>query len=186
MFKLKHLLACNLLKFNDDLEDMTTGASKECGIERKLNDIDGEWSGLELVFAGYHARGDVILSQTETGELIEKLEEARGRGGHLHLVPVAVVLGSRRARAPRHVEAVGARHHGEVRGGVRRAAQERAEEKPLQAETRARHDARVGPALGGVAKAWKRAETRFASGGDDVSALLLRRSTETSFWTLLQ
>ena len=77
VFKLKHLLACNLLKFNDDLEDMTTGASKECGIERKLNDIDGEWSGLELVFAGYRARGDVILSQTETGELIEKLEEAQ-------------------------------------------------------------------------------------------------------------
>jgi len=76
-FKLNDLLACNLLQFQEDLEDMTNGASKESNIERKLVATDDEWSGLELVFANYRSRGEIILSMAETSELIEKLEEAQ-------------------------------------------------------------------------------------------------------------
>lgn len=76
-FKLKDLLDCDLLAHQEDLEDMTSGAAKESNIEKKLAGIDSEWSALELVFAPYRSRGDVVLSITETADLIEKLEEAQ-------------------------------------------------------------------------------------------------------------
>lgn len=77
VLKLKDLLDCRLLDHQEDMEDMVSGASKEATIEKKLAAIDSEWSALELVFATYRQRGEVVLSVSDTADLIEKLEEAQ-------------------------------------------------------------------------------------------------------------
>jgi len=75
VFSLGDLLACKLLEHQEDLEDLTNGASKEAAIEKKLEAIKVEWTAAELVFTAYRARGDVALSVPDTADLLERLEE---------------------------------------------------------------------------------------------------------------
>lgn len=49
MFKLQHLLECNILQHRDDLEEITNSAVKEEQIEIKLAAIESDWAALNLV-----------------------------------------------------------------------------------------------------------------------------------------
>ena len=77
VFKLQHILDCNILKFREDIEELASAAVKEEQIESKLKVIDGEWAELNLSFAEYKTRGPVILKGSDTAELVEKLEDSQ-------------------------------------------------------------------------------------------------------------
>jgi hypothetical protein len=51
VFKLQHLLECNILQHREELEEITTAAVKEQQIEIKLNGIKSDWQALNLVRA---------------------------------------------------------------------------------------------------------------------------------------
>ncbi|CAD7698753.1 unnamed protein product [Ostreobium quekettii] len=77
VFKLQHILDCNILDFRDDVEELASAAVKEEQIEVKLKVVDGEWEDLNLSFAEYKTRGPVILKGSDTAELVEKLEDSQ-------------------------------------------------------------------------------------------------------------
>lgn len=77
VFKLQHILDCNILKYREEVEDLTMSAVKEEQIETKLGNIGEEWADLNLTFAEYKTRGPVILKAAETAELVEKLEDSQ-------------------------------------------------------------------------------------------------------------
>lgn len=77
VFKLQHLLDCNILKHHEEVEDLTGAAVKEEQIELKLAGIQADWAQINLVFAEYKTRGPVILKASDTAELIEKLEDSQ-------------------------------------------------------------------------------------------------------------
>jgi len=77
VFKLQHLLDCNILKCREEVEDLTNAAVKEEQIETKLAAVQLDWSAIDLVFAEYKTRGPVILKGSDTAELIEKLEDSQ-------------------------------------------------------------------------------------------------------------
>jgi hypothetical protein len=52
VFKLQHLLECNILRHREELEEITNAAVKEEQIETKLADIESDWSALNLVGPG--------------------------------------------------------------------------------------------------------------------------------------
>ena len=76
-FRLQNLLDCDLLKFADDVLELTTASSKEEAIESKLAEISDEWSDAQFVFVAYKNRGDVLLRAADTAEIIEKLEDTQ-------------------------------------------------------------------------------------------------------------
>lgn len=76
-FRLQNLLDCDLLKFADDVLELTTASSKEEAIESKLAGISDEWSDAQFVFVAYKNRGDVLLRAADTAEIIEKLEDTQ-------------------------------------------------------------------------------------------------------------
>lgn len=49
VFKLQHLLECNILRHREELEEITNAAVKEEQIETKLAAIESDWSALNLV-----------------------------------------------------------------------------------------------------------------------------------------
>ncbi len=49
MFKLQHLLECNILRHREELEEITNAAVKEEQIETKLAVIESDWAALNLV-----------------------------------------------------------------------------------------------------------------------------------------
>lgn len=49
VFKLQHLLECNILQHREEIEEITNAAVKEQQIEIKLNGIKSEWEALNLV-----------------------------------------------------------------------------------------------------------------------------------------
>ena len=77
VFKLQHLLDCDILSVREDIEDLTNAAVKEEQIETKLAGIQSDWALIDLVFAEYKTRGPVILKGADTSELIEKLEDTQ-------------------------------------------------------------------------------------------------------------
>eukprot|EP00955_Chlamydomonas_euryale_P103513 365498-Chlamydomonas_euryale.AAC.1 len=77
VFKLQHLLDCNILQYQEDVEDLTGAAVKEEQIEVKLGALEQDWAQINLVFADYKTRGPVILKGADTAELIEKLEDSQ-------------------------------------------------------------------------------------------------------------
>lgn len=52
VFKLQHLLECNILRHRDELEEITGAAVKEEQIEVKLAAIESDWAALNLVRMG--------------------------------------------------------------------------------------------------------------------------------------
>ena len=73
----QHLLDCNILKYRDDVEDLTSAAVKEEMIEVKLAQLKADWATASLVFTDYKSRGPVVLKPADTAELMEKLEESQ-------------------------------------------------------------------------------------------------------------
>lgn len=77
VFKLQHLLDCNILAHREEIEEITSAAVKEEQIEVKLAGIESDWAAMNLSFADYKTRGPVILKSSDTAELIEKLEDSQ-------------------------------------------------------------------------------------------------------------
>ena len=77
VFKLQHLLECNILAHREDIEEIAAAAVKEEQIETKLAVIENDWAQTVLSFAEYKTRGPVILKSSDTAELIEKLEDSQ-------------------------------------------------------------------------------------------------------------
>jgi dynein heavy chain len=74
-FKLQDLLDADIVKFKDDIEEVTEGADKQLKIEDNLNEIDGIWSKAEFSFQMWKDRGIPVLKSYAL--TIEELEEAQ-------------------------------------------------------------------------------------------------------------
>jgi len=74
-FSLEDILSSNILKFKEDVEEITEGADKQLGIETKLNDIKEMWSRRNFEFTPWKNR-DVHVLQA-FGAVVEDLEDAQ-------------------------------------------------------------------------------------------------------------
>jgi dynein heavy chain len=77
VFKLQHLMDANLLKVSEDIEDLTTAATKETQVETKLAAINDDWADQIFEFGNYKTRGMLVLAMAPTAEVIEKLEDSQ-------------------------------------------------------------------------------------------------------------
>jgi len=76
-FKLSTLLEANLLKNSDDIEDISSSATKELGVESKLREIEEMWSDRQFAFSVYKNRNQVfVLGGAETAEVQELVEDS--------------------------------------------------------------------------------------------------------------
>ena len=83
IFKLQSLLEADLLAHREELEELAAASIKEEQIETKLGAIRDEWSDLVFTFQSYKSHGEVILSVSETAELIEKLDDSQMQLGSM-------------------------------------------------------------------------------------------------------
>ena len=60
-FKLSTLLEADLLEYTEDVEDITTSATKELQIEEKLAVIQEEWADQQLL-SNFKSRGPITLT----------------------------------------------------------------------------------------------------------------------------
>jgi dynein heavy chain len=75
-FKLQQLINANLHEFRDEISDICESADKQQVIESKLNEINGQWSGMLFDFGTWKTRDyPCILAMGRVGELQEVLEE---------------------------------------------------------------------------------------------------------------
>lgn len=75
-FTLRNVMEAPLLAFKDDVEDICISAVKEKDIEAKLKQVIADWAIVELSFATFKARGELLLKGQETGEIITALEDS--------------------------------------------------------------------------------------------------------------
>ncbi|XP_044594901.1 dynein axonemal heavy chain 8 [Cotesia glomerata] len=75
-FTLANVMQAPLLKYKDDVEDICISALKEMDIESKLNQVIADWSVIDLQFATFKQRGELLLKGTETTEIISQLEDS--------------------------------------------------------------------------------------------------------------
>jgi hypothetical protein len=61
VFRLQHLLECNILNFQEELEEVTNAAVKEEQIEGKLNGIESDWAALTLVSPTRECARELLL-----------------------------------------------------------------------------------------------------------------------------
>ncbi|XP_025829635.1 dynein heavy chain 8, axonemal [Agrilus planipennis] len=75
-FTLKSVMEAPLLKYKDDVEDICISAIKEKEIEAKLKQVIADWAVVELSFATFKSRGELLLKGTETGEIVAMMEDS--------------------------------------------------------------------------------------------------------------
>ncbi|KAL7306269.1 hypothetical protein TKK_0001703 [Trichogramma kaykai] len=75
-FNLSSVMAAPILQFKDEVEDICISAIKEKDIESKLKLVISDWSLVDLQFANFKLRGELLLRGNETQEIIAKLEDA--------------------------------------------------------------------------------------------------------------
>ncbi|KAG8306517.1 hypothetical protein J6590_045685 [Homalodisca vitripennis] len=75
-FTLKNVMDAPLLKFKDDVEDICLSALKERDIEAKLKQVILDWGGVQLQFANFKTRGELLLKGQETQEINGLIEES--------------------------------------------------------------------------------------------------------------
>ncbi|XP_034939850.1 dynein heavy chain 8, axonemal [Chelonus insularis] len=75
-FTLANVMQAPLLKFKDDVEDICISAVKEMEIESKLNQVIADWAIVDLQFANFKQRGELMLKGIETMEIISQLEDS--------------------------------------------------------------------------------------------------------------
>lgn len=75
-FTLRNVMEAPLLKYKDDVEDICISAIKEKDIEAKLKQVIADWAIVELQFAIFKTRGELLLKGQETGDIITALEDS--------------------------------------------------------------------------------------------------------------
>lgn len=75
-FTLRNVMEAPLLKFKDDVEDICISAVKEKDIDAKLKQVIADWAIVDLNFAVFKSRGELLLKGGEAGEIIMALEDS--------------------------------------------------------------------------------------------------------------
>ncbi|CAL1673547.1 unnamed protein product [Lasius platythorax] len=75
-FTLANIMQAPLLKYKDDVEDICISAVKEQDIEIKLKQVIADWAIVNLQFASFKQRGELLLKGIETAEIIAQLEDS--------------------------------------------------------------------------------------------------------------
>ncbi|KAM4587304.1 dynein axonemal heavy chain 8-like [Odontesthes bonariensis] len=75
-FMLKNIMEAPLLKYKDDIEDISISAVKEKDIEAKLSQVKDLWSGQTLSLMTFKDRGELMLKGAETAEILTILEDS--------------------------------------------------------------------------------------------------------------
>ncbi|XP_017775151.1 PREDICTED: dynein heavy chain 8, axonemal [Nicrophorus vespilloides] len=75
-FTLRNVMEAPLLNFKDDVEDICISAVKEKDIEAKLKQVIADWAIVDLSFANFKTRGELLLKGAEAGDIIALLEDS--------------------------------------------------------------------------------------------------------------
>ncbi|KAF5272454.1 hypothetical protein FQR65_LT04922 [Abscondita terminalis] len=75
-FSLRDVMAAPLLKYNDDVEDICISAVKEKDIEAKLKQVIADWAIIDVTFANFKNRGELLLKGNDTLEIIASVEDS--------------------------------------------------------------------------------------------------------------
>ncbi|XP_015117111.1 dynein heavy chain 5, axonemal [Diachasma alloeum] len=75
-FTLAHVIQAPLLQYKEDIEDICISAVKEKDIDSKLKQVIADWAIVDLHFANFKQRGELLLKGTETGQIISQLEDS--------------------------------------------------------------------------------------------------------------
>lgn len=65
-----------LIKYREDIEDISITAQKERDIESKLSSIESEWRQREFKFASLKNRGELLLRGQETSEILSAIDDS--------------------------------------------------------------------------------------------------------------
>ncbi|KAK4886462.1 hypothetical protein RN001_002733 [Aquatica leii] len=74
-FTLRNVMEAPLLKFKDDVEDICIGAVKEKDIEAKLKQVIADWAVVDLTFANFKTKGELLIKAGDVGDIIASLED---------------------------------------------------------------------------------------------------------------
>jgi dynein heavy chain, axonemal len=76
VFALKHVLLVPLIRYREDIEDISITAQKERDIESKLVTIEFEWRQREFKFATFKNRGELLLRGQDTSEILAAIDDS--------------------------------------------------------------------------------------------------------------
>ncbi|XP_057271369.1 dynein axonemal heavy chain 8 isoform X1 [Pezoporus wallicus] len=75
-FCLRNIMEAPILKNKDDIEDICISATKEKDIEAKLSQVAEIWESQVLSFSQFKGRGELMLTGTESSEIITLMEDS--------------------------------------------------------------------------------------------------------------
>ncbi|CAH0592601.1 unnamed protein product [Chrysodeixis includens] len=75
-FTLAHVMEAPLLKYKEDVEDICISAVKEKDIEAKLKQVNADWAVIDLSFANFKNRGELLIKPQDTLDTITLLEDS--------------------------------------------------------------------------------------------------------------
>ncbi|XP_028156116.1 dynein heavy chain 8, axonemal [Ostrinia furnacalis] len=75
-FTLANVMEAPLLKFKEEVEDICISAVKEKDIEAKLKQVIADWAVVDLTFAPFKNRGELLIKPQETLDIITMLEDS--------------------------------------------------------------------------------------------------------------
>ncbi|XP_072937033.1 dynein axonemal heavy chain 8 [Epargyreus clarus] len=75
-FTLANVMEAPLLKYKEDVEDICISAVKEKDIEAKLKQVIADWAVVDLTFAPFKNRGELLIKPQETLDIITMLEDS--------------------------------------------------------------------------------------------------------------
>ncbi|XP_050681188.1 dynein axonemal heavy chain 8 isoform X2 [Leptidea sinapis] len=75
-FTLANVMEAPLLKYKEDVEDICISAVKEKDIEAKLKQTISDWAVVDLAFANFKNRGELLIKPQDTLDIITMLEDS--------------------------------------------------------------------------------------------------------------
>ncbi|XP_049886262.1 dynein axonemal heavy chain 8 [Pectinophora gossypiella] len=75
-FTLANVMEAPLLKYREEVEDICISAVKEKDIEAKLKQVMADWAVVDLMFAPFKNRGELLIRAQETIDIITLLEDS--------------------------------------------------------------------------------------------------------------